>query len=630
MAEPTIIKDSVRVVPTLSEAQGSNLIVYMAQANSIIEPWAGNPYRRDQQLSKIWKEEPFLKSAVTSIAMTRAALSWELSGPPRTVKQVQAMLNASEFNQGWQNMMMQVNIDLLTLDNGGFIEVIRDTPPRGRKPESMPVKGLAHLSGLSCIRTGNPETPVIYVDANGAQHPLKWYQVIMLTEAPMPESRTGRQLSFVSRVLGFADIIKSMIVHYEEKLSGRFTKAIHVVSGVAQGEIEKTQRMGQIDADNAGLMRYGQPLILTTLDPNARVTKETIELATLPDGFDMDQIMNWYITLLALASGSDYQEFAPLSNGNLGTASQSDTLHRKAQRKGTQLFIKLIETALHQNNVIPSNIQFRYKQQDAAAELEQAEIEKTRAETRKLQIDSGELTPEVARQIAVDKGDLKQEYLLALGEQDVTPDVTVSDDETVAEGMLALETGQNVDPRVAVETAKWWTKQVQMHPLQAVSPIDSDLLAHFTKALANEITTGTLDTNDDWMSYPLVKAAQESGIHPHMLRHRLPDNTTTIIGTSYATTKNAVITKTSQSKAVKQNPLTNLIVEFEKAWLETPVKSYLIRDYIIKAHKLRYGNEITPARFETLKKTIQTKITLLQHTNDVKLFALGLYDIYYS
>ena len=115
---------------------------------------------------------------------------------------------------------------------------------------------------------------------------MKWWQIVTLTENPIPESPTDRQFCFVSRVLKYAQILKDIEKYNEEKVSGRFTQAIHVVSGVNQREMENIEERANLNRDNQGLMRYGQPLILTTLDPNATVSKETIELASMPDNFN--------------------------------------------------------------------------------------------------------------------------------------------------------------------------------------------------------------------------------------------------------------------------------------------------------------------------------------------------------
>ena len=47
-----------------------------------------------------------------------------------------------------------------------------------------------------------------------------------------------------------------------------------------------------------------------------------------------------------------------------------------------------------------------------------------RAETRKQRIECGEINPAIARQIALDEGDLKEKYLHELNESDLTTEDT--------------------------------------------------------------------------------------------------------------------------------------------------------------------------------------------------------------
>lgn len=406
-------------------------------------------------------------------------------------------------------------------DNGAFLEVIRDKKRPGQKPENAPVLGLANLPSTKCVRTGDPRTPVIYIDNDGVLHNLKWYQVITFEELPSTQPNAlDRQVCFVSRVLKAAEIIKDISTYNSEKISGRFARALHLVGGVSQAEIERIQERSEIDADNRGLQRYLQPIIMAALDPNAKVSHEQIDLASLPDAFDMDITMKWYISVIAMAAGGDFQDFAPLPGGNLGTASQSETLHRKSQRKGNALFMKMIETRLQAAKVIPPNVTFRFSQQDAAAELEQANIAQVRANTRATQLNSLEITPEVAQQLAVEAGDLKQTHLVMMGATpDGTVDITVQDDEKVPD----IEKSVTID--LAWAAAKSIEQAILNHPVNGSMPLNNHQLGIFTTALRNAIKyEQLLGTSEEWQSAIITKAAHEAGIQAHMIRMRLPDD----------------------------------------------------------------------------------------------------------
>ena len=509
--------------------QNNSLLLSFASTNDIIEPFFGNAKRRDLQLRQFVLTEPYLSSAIFSISATRAALSYVLDGTPRSVQATQDLLQSAEFGKGWATFLQMVLYDLLTTDSGAFIEIIRDKPRAGRSPHTAPVIGINHLDSLRCILTGNPLQPVIYNDEDNKLHKLQWYDVIHLTEQPHPaREANGRQISFVSRVLKASQLLRDIEQYEGERVGGRFAKEIHLVSGVAQREIENLQKKGQIDADNKGLTRFMPSLILASLDPNASVDHVQIPLASLPENFNKDETLKNYITLLAMAAGVDQQELAPLSTGNLGTSAQSSTLHQKSKVKGIQLFIKLLEQAFQNKGVIPKNVQFTFLQKDIQEELDLAKAAQTRADTRATRIESGEITIDIARQIAADDGDLKQAYLIELGEQDRTPTVEVMDGENVATELVNKDSKLQV--KMSAKVANWWRNLIEEHPVQSVSPIKDYQLDNFETALRNEITQEMVfGTNVGWQSKYLIRAAKEAGIHAHTLRHRLPDEYFTLV-----------------------------------------------------------------------------------------------------
>lgn len=512
-----------RSIRTMPDPKSATSFTFMfTTAGSEIEPWGGNWYRRDAQLRDFVNIEPFLKATVFNIAVARAALPWEIDGPPKTARRVQEALLASD----WIPTIMKVAYDVLTQDNAGFLEIVRDKPAKGRPPESGPLLGLVHLSADRCIRTGNPAYPVLYVDDNNVTHRLPWWRVMTIEEMPHPsDDFNGRQVCFVSRVLEGARVISEIQKYKEEKVSGRFAKAMHLVGGVAQHELETAKSIAQLEADNAGLHRYMEPIMMASLDPNATVSHVQIDLATLPDNFDEDTLMKWYITLLALASGGDFQDLAPLPGGNLGTASQSETLDRKSRTKGTQLWIKLIEQKMRLHNVIPKNVSFRYKPQDALAELEQANLKNIRATTRKTMLESGQITPEVARLMAVDDNDLKNEYLVIMGDSE-QPSVTVDDNATQDAAVTdtnVIDDNEPPSPIVAAKAAKLITNKIRTSKVNSAAPLPAEKMLAFEQTLRNTTTCGIMGSDASWLTANIVDAAIAAGIPPISIRHRMPD-----------------------------------------------------------------------------------------------------------
>lgn len=306
----------------------------------------------------------------------------------------------------------------------------------------------------NCYHTGDPNVPVIYQDRLGRYHLLKWYQVRHVPEMPAAqEGLYGTQYCALTRLFRAAQILKNISIYKYEKTGGRHQRAIHLVAGFSTKQIETALRTHNIFSDQLGMRKYAQPPIVGTADPNADLKHVVLELASLPDNYNEETTFKQYIAQIAMAFLTDYQEFAPLPGGNLGTSTQSEVLHAKSRGKGSGLFRGLITKMLN-FYVLPSIVTFDYREQDAEAEGLDAEIKERRANTRKTMVETGEITPEEARQLAVDAGDLPSEFL----ERDITPNVTVTDDERLQEPKEPAlgEAGKALAPSWISRPASWY------------------------------------------------------------------------------------------------------------------------------------------------------------------------------
>jgi SPP1 gp7 family putative phage head morphogenesis protein len=413
------------------ESAGDGLVLRLSTVADSFTPWGAFPRRRDWELRQFWPTEPILASALYTTIVRNAAFSWTLEGPPQSVKAVQGMLHRSDFGRGWSSFITKFAIDLMTQDNGAFVEVIRATDS-----PTAPVWGLANLDAGRCRRTADPDFPVIYVDRKGRLHKMKWYQVHIEAEFPSPvETMFGMQLCAVSRVLAAAQLLRDISVYQREKIGGDNPNAIYLVGGVPSQTITDAMTQHKKKQAERGMARYVVPLVVASLDPTATVSVAEIALKTLPDGFDTEEAMRWYINQLAMGFGADYQDFAPLPGKGLGTSTQSKVLHDKARGRGPAMFMSMIENMLNFHGILPGNVLFRYDEQDVQADLQQAELEKTTAETLTMLVEKGVLTPEAARQQLLDKGMISNELFMAIQEgRDLTPDIVAQDTEPAETG----------------------------------------------------------------------------------------------------------------------------------------------------------------------------------------------------
>ena len=406
----------------------SSLLYFVASVAEEISAWGLSPTLRDRQLRAFWPTESYFCSALGTVTARNAASSWNIDGPPRTSRQMQEVLDNANRGEGWQDLMSKTSMDLYTQDKGAFWEVVRATDG----PEGVLI-GLNNLDAERCEHTGNPEFPVVYRDRLERFHRLAWWQVVTLAEMPVPlEGKPGLQMCALSRMLRAVQVIRNITLYKEEKTGGRFTRAIHIVKGVTRAQMDDALAKATGRADAQGALRYVQPLIVPAVDPKADIDLKTLELAGMPDGYDEEQTFKMYITIIAMAFLSDYQDFSPLPGGNLGTSAQSTILHLKTKGKGPALFRKIITHALN-FKVLPKAATFRFDELDIQADQDQAFVRKTRAETRAVQVNSGELTPEAARQLALDAGDIPQEVFDKLGGVDVTPSMSAQDESTPKE-----------------------------------------------------------------------------------------------------------------------------------------------------------------------------------------------------
>jgi len=128
--------------------------------------------------------------------------------------------------------------------------------------------------------------------------------------------------------------------------------------------------------------------------------------------------MEWYVTVLANGLGVDYGSIAPLPGSRLGAATEAEVMARLAAMRLYGIILRQFEHNL--NRVLPAQIEF--VPTDLTEARLQAEAALMRAQERARRISSGELTVNIARQIAADVGDLRMEYRQVMEGKDITPE----------------------------------------------------------------------------------------------------------------------------------------------------------------------------------------------------------------
>lgn len=378
------INQSVQVQPPANGGASATMMTFTLQfaaAGDTIFKWGTNVKGRDRQLRDFWPTESYMAGAVATVCFRNSVFDWEIDGTSERVNQAvtDMLLGAVAGDMiGWIPFVQRLSQDLYTQDNGAFIELVRDpgVDANSKFKEAMaPVLGIANLDAAQCTRTGNARYPVLYVDRNGREHKLAWWQVIAMSDFPSAsEKMNGVGYCAVSRALRLAQIMRSIALFKDEEVSGRNIKRINLVGGVGQQQIKDAITRTSEEADNKGFSRYIEHAVLAGLDPEKPVSVAEVNLASLPEGFDFDQEMQWYISGLALDFGVDYQEFAPLPGGNIGSAAQSMVLHRKSSGKGPRTWMDSIANAFKVYGVLPRDTKLVFNDKNEQEELERQEV----------------------------------------------------------------------------------------------------------------------------------------------------------------------------------------------------------------------------------------------------------------
>ncbi len=360
--------------------------------------WGGPVYARDKALRTLFTlpglEPP--QAAVSLRTQKVATTDWYLEGPRKTATYYHALLHNANFGAGFENFQSKFVLDFDTQDNGAFVEVIGDAPPRiendkvqvslttgkpipdATKPLLGPVKGIATLDALRCTRTGDPEYPVLYEDIKGRRHKLHATRVWMTADLPSSdERRYGVGFCALSRTVSVAQRLFKWGQMASEMMDDFPASGVLVVRQMAKILFEQ-----QLQAYEAGRQMKEQEFyhaLITLFFQGKDGGVEFVPFRQVWASFDDKKYYDVMIDLTAMGWNMDRQELAPLSTASLGSGAQSGTLAKKARGKGVHNTLSLLERFV--NLITPKSITFAYDYTDEDQELQQAQINQMKANT---------------------------------------------------------------------------------------------------------------------------------------------------------------------------------------------------------------------------------------------------------
>jgi hypothetical protein len=375
--------------------------------------WSIYPGARDFYLRNLAKHEPMMASALYSMKTRMVTLGFEAQGPKRAKKYAQEILRTADFGRGIESLLAKGTDDLLGTDNGLFIERIGTGRPD--KPLRGPVIAIAHLDSRRCYRTFNPEFPVIYDNPeSGQMHKLHYTRVAMTSDNPQPIER-ARGIGFcaVSRALQWVRIIRDTLTYREEKVSGRFTRGIGLVTGISKQQLQEALQANANDAESAGFVVYKGIPILAAPGYQGKSDADILikDLASIPDGFEFESDLTLYAYVLAFAFGVDAREFWPATASG-ATKADATVQNQKARGRGIGALIRTWEWVLRQ--CLPETVEFTFDFTDDEQDLMKHQVQGARINNIARLQQMGALSGMEVRAISIAEGMVDPKVLEAV------------------------------------------------------------------------------------------------------------------------------------------------------------------------------------------------------------------------
>ncbi len=389
---------------------GISTLSWLVQAGELLPPWWSR--QRDLKMSQIWKENNHLSLAIyntqaklVGIPFTVVPFDFSNQAHVQEAHEIEYSLRVtSQFGRGWNEAYSRFIEDLLTTDNGAFMEII------GRGRADGPIVGrpisVQHLDSIRCRRTGSDEFPVIYQATDGKMYKMHWTRIIFTSQMPSARKEMyGVGFCGVSRCIDVSTTLVDMVRYKQERLGSRPMNQIIVGKGVtAQNIMEALSRVeGGLDA--RGFSRYAKTVAIGSENPD--IGLERLDLSH-KDPFDEEVNTNLGMFAIAAALGMDADEIWPTS-GRSGGGSSGDANLRRIRSRG-RLPQQLTADVATQFNFkfLPPYLRMEFDFKDDAQDQQEANIRDIRARNRERDLGTGSINIRGARVQMLRQKDVSQ------------------------------------------------------------------------------------------------------------------------------------------------------------------------------------------------------------------------------
>lgn len=371
------------------------------------------PNARDRWLQDIARQESMMAAAIYAMKTRAQTLDYAINGPDAVKKRAESLLLQPGLGDNYASLVGKVIDDLYTANNGVFVERIAGGNPRSPIGDRE-ILGFAHLDSRLCWRTFDPEFPVIYTNPqDGTRHAMHRDRVIMTADNVQPnELARGVGFCAVDRTLQWVRIIRDSTIYREEKVAGRFTRAVGWAEGITKEQLRKALSAVDSTDEAHDLVIYNRiPFLATPINAAGQqgtVKLNLLDLASIPDGFVFKDDVTLYAYILSFCFGVDAREFWPMTSSG-ATRADASIQHMKSQGKGFGFLIRTLEWIFRQ--CLPKTATFEYDFTDDEQDKLVTEIRETKARTYSLAVDKGALTPKQMYAMMIADGTLDEQVV---------------------------------------------------------------------------------------------------------------------------------------------------------------------------------------------------------------------------
>lgn len=411
-----MIDNTIQSRVTGDNGGGVSFLNWVYRSGELISPWWSQ--QRDKDLMRFLLQSDQFKAAIYKIITKLQSITPRIEPRDATIKASvaradlynQTLIEDSEFGQGWPTLISKALLSLFSRDNGMFLEIVGDGRPDG--PIRGPALGINHLDPTRCVRSGNFEYPVTYIDTDGQRYKLHRTRVAFASQLPSDQATmNGVGLCWVSRAINGAQNLLDIAIFKQEKLGSRPQRQMVIGKNISAQQIWEAVVSAEESMDNSGLRRYSKLSVIGSQGQDVGV--EVVDLNNVPDGFDEKTSTELGMFLIALSGGFPARDLWPATTTG---ATKADAMYQHiGGSAGYQAILDTLSLMLggpqtggnhRQGKFLPPDLKLVFDLVDDEQDARNAEIGKARAEGAQIRLLNEVTDIRTEREKALRAGDI--------------------------------------------------------------------------------------------------------------------------------------------------------------------------------------------------------------------------------